>query len=112
MRVDITRNIVTRSSSIYVTEDVTEDVGGGVAGGQRMILRPGAPGAPWDWQMISAEQVDIEPSLVLTDEVLKMIVEQAYDLTPPDRGMADALQDTRATRDRLLALVEKVVNDG
>lgn len=48
------------------------------------------------------------PTLRLHRSVYEALAEAFSDFPPPSKAMADALDDTRSTRDRLLAIVEAV----
>lgn len=49
------------------------------------------------------------PSFVLPTAALEALVREASGVLPPSETTVDAMRDARATRDRLLALVEATV---
>lgn len=51
-----------------------------------------------------------EPSLVLSMEALEALLDASGDVVTPSRVASEALQDARVTRDRVLAIVEKLTD--
>lgn len=76
------------------------------AGGSRFGYVPGEDGN-FKW-VETPERGELPVSFRLPPEAMEALVKAAADALPVDAGMAAALDDTRAVRDRLLALVEQL----
>lgn len=71
---------------------------------RRLVLEDGATA----WLELDPHEADPPPSFVIPAGALEAIAEELGRKGPTGAG-ADAIEDARATRDRLLALVEHVV---
>jgi hypothetical protein len=50
---------------------------------------------------------EARPALILEREILEVLLRASAEKVPPSDATVDALKDTRAVRDRLLAMVER-----
>ena len=53
------------------------------------------------------DHAPIEPTLKVPSEWIAPLVTALSNVSPPDRAMANHLEDAKAVRDRLLAMLEK-----
>lgn len=85
-----------RAVDIWIVEELP---------GARRLLIP--DGATASYVNLDPEGPAPPPSLRLPTEALEALLAEAAELTPPTPATVEHLADARATRDRLLSLVER-----
>lgn len=103
MRVHIERRWDRQSVDIYVYEPNLS-----AAATTRLLRWVGAGEVQWV-EMGPGEQADT-PSLQMPVEVLEQLVSQAQDFLPPSAAVGAALKDTQEVRDKLLGMVERIID--
>lgn len=101
MKVHIERRWDTQSVDIYVYEP-SMNMGG------RLLRWKDAGTVEWV-EVAPGEQAEA-PSLQLPVEVLEHLVVQAQDFLPPSAAVGAALKDTQEVRDKLLGMVERIID--
>jgi hypothetical protein len=99
MKVHIERRWELNAVDIYLVE-ASADMTGRIM----QIVGPDA----WQWQDVAPGEKPA-PSFSLPLQAFELIVAGAGDFLPPSAATDAALKDTREVRDRLLALIERVV---
>lgn len=80
------------------------------AGGSRFGYVPGEHGH-FKW-VETPEGGELPVTLRLPPEAMEALVKAATEVMPVDAGMAAALADTKAVRDRMISLVEAAMRSG
>lgn len=93
MRAAIVRRPERLEVDVYLTDDLSRGAYS-IEEGRLRLTHDVVPGA------------EMPVAFSLPYDALEAIVAEASDHLPPSAATADALADTRATRDRLLAIVE------
>ena len=101
MKVHIERRFDRMAVDIYVYESLPNMK-------HRLLRWKGA--GEVEWIDTNDGEQPMGPSLQLPVEVLEQLVSEAQDFLPPSAAVGAALKDTQEVRDKLLGMVERIVD--